>query len=99
MEVFFFFFFVFAAPVSNRALACAHTTAIYLIAHLSSPEVMAFLRRLIVARTVAAGPVESCQQPPAMVLWQVFDLHCQIPAATRLTFSLPQKLHMYLDFC
>ena len=43
--------------------------------HSSLPTVMVFFRRLIVARTVAAVPVERAQQPPAMVFLQVLDLH------------------------
>eukprot|EP00441_Pelagodinium_beii_P019811 CAMPEP_0197656502 /NCGR_PEP_ID=MMETSP1338-20131121/42125_1 /TAXON_ID=43686 ORGANISM="Pelagodinium beii, Strain RCC1491" /NCGR_SAMPLE_ID=MMETSP1338 /ASSEMBLY_ACC=CAM_ASM_000754 /LENGTH=76 /DNA_ID=CAMNT_0043232521 /DNA_START=15 /DNA_END=245 /DNA_ORIENTATION=- len=52
----------------------------------------AFLRRAMVERTVAAGPVVKVQQPPACVLPQDLDWHFQMPAATRFTFSLPQKL-------
>jgi len=36
----------------------------------------------------------SCQHPPAIVLPQVFCPHFQMPAATRLTLCLPQKVHM-----
>merc|ERR1740121_3176129 len=58
-----------------------------------------FFSRLMAARATAAWPVESCQQPPATVLPQVFDLHCQMPPANRLMLSLPQKEHRYRARC
>mmetsp|Transcript_80407 Transcript_80407/g.132958 ORF Transcript_80407/g.132958 Transcript_80407/m.132958 type:complete len:90 (-) Transcript_80407:13-282(-) len=67
-------------------------------AHLSS-AVICFLRRPMVVFAVAAAVVVTCQQPPATVFPQVFDLHFQIPPAVLLTESLPQKVQWYLERC
>merc|ERR1719359_2341984 len=66
------------------------------VLHLSSCS-FSFFRRLMVVRTVTAGAVASCQQPPAMTFLQA--LHFQIPPATRLTLVFPQKLHRYRACC
>ena len=53
----------------------------------------------MVARTVAAAPVATVQQPPATVFLHVFALHFQMPPATRRTLVFPQKLQRYFVRC
>lgn len=48
-------------------------------------------------RTVAAAVVERAHAPPAMTL--LHALHSQMPTLVRLTESLPQKVHVYLECC
>ena len=45
--------------------------------------------------TCAACAVPRVYAPPAIVLWH--DPHDQIPTHARLTVSLPQKTHVYLE--
>lgn len=47
------------------------------------------------ARTCAACAVPRVYAPPAIVLWQLPQ--DQMPTATRLTLSLPQKTHVYFE--
>merc|ERR1719413_187298 len=80
-------------PIATSPGRSAHFTSA------PSPVACAFRSRLIVARTVAAGPVVRLQQPPAMAFPHVFALHFQMPPATRLTLFLPQNVHRYLVRC
>lgn len=48
-------------------------------------------------RTVAAAEVLSVHAPPAMTFLQA--RHSQMPTDWRLTESLPQKVHVYLECC
>ena len=97
--VYVYFYVLFFLSTLDADNVKVHRSGSRVRAQSSLPTVMVFFRRLIVARTVAAVPVERAQQPPAMVFLQVLDLHFQMPPATRFTFSLPQKLHMYLARC
>merc|ERR1719324_1180697 len=80
-------------PIATSPGQSAHFTSA------PSPVACAFRKRLIVARTVAAGPVVRLQHPPAMVFKHVLDLHFQMPPAKRFTLFFPQKLQRYLVLC